>query len=245
MRSANIVLLFMAFLLAGCAAAQLAIEKKDLKVETIMSDTIFLDIEKQTGKKVYIDVKNTSDKNLNIQHKIMGILSSRGFTASDSAARADYILQVNILHVGQADISALQKNAHLRYGVPLASFIGGAAIGAATTHTATGLWTGGAIGLLAGSGAEIIAGSLVKDVTYAIITDVMISEKTTYKVKEGQVAHLAVGKGTTRTQNIERQSNHQRYQTRITSYANQVNLKFEEALPYIEDGLAKSIAGVF
>ena len=36
----------------GCAAAQIALEKKDLKVETQMSDTIFLDIETQIERTV-------------------------------------------------------------------------------------------------------------------------------------------------------------------------------------------------
>ncbi|KAB3425663.1 complement resistance protein TraT, partial [Escherichia coli] len=38
--------------------------------------------------------------------------------------------------------------------------------------------------------------------------------------------------------------NQHKYQTRIVSSANKVNLKFEEAKPVLEDQLAKSIANI-
>ncbi|EFC0335800.1 hypothetical protein CXX95_004693, partial [Escherichia coli] len=38
--------------------------------------------------------------------------------------------------------------------------------------------------------------------------------------------------------------NQHKYQTRVVSSANQVNLKFEEAKPHLEDQLAKSIANI-
>ncbi|MCD5393403.1 complement resistance protein TraT (plasmid) [Escherichia coli] len=38
--------------------------------------------------------------------------------------------------------------------------------------------------------------------------------------------------------------NQHKYQTRVVSNANKVNLKFEEAKPVLEDQLAKSIANI-
>ncbi|WP_275112714.1 complement resistance protein TraT [Bathymodiolus thermophilus thioautotrophic gill symbiont] len=35
------------------------------------------------------------------------------------------------------------------------------------------------------------------------------------------------------------------YRTRIVSTANQVNLKFDEAIKSLEDGLVRSISGIF
>lgn len=233
-------------LLSGCAATMLALEKKDLKVETLMSETIFLDVENQTGKRVYLDIKNTSDKDIQIREMIVSRLSTRGFSVADSAKQADYILQVNILQVGMADPTALRQNIQLGYGAPLTGIVAGGLIGAGTT---AGSWggtvTGMGVGAVAGAGLEVLAGTMVKDVSFSIVTDVMVSEKTSFKVKESQQGMHSVGKGTTRTQSVTRASNRQRYQTRIASYANKVNLKFEEALPALEDGLAKSIAGIF
>lgn len=243
------ILMLLPLTLTGCAAMQVAIEKKNLKVETLMSDTIFLDVENQAGRSVFVDIRNTSDKDLNITHMITARLEGRGYTIAPSAKNADYILQVNILQIGQADPSALRSSVMSGYGSVLGGGLTGALAGAgiaaisgAGSAGMTGALAGGAI---AGAAAEMIAGSLVKDVTFSMVTDIMISEKTTFKVKESQRANLDVGRGTSRTQSIERQSNRQRYQTRIASIANKVNLTFQEALPALEDGLARSIAGIF
>lgn len=235
--------------LTGCAAMQVAMEKKDLKVETLMSDTIFLDVENEAGRKVFVDVRNTSDKQLNIQNMIVSTLQARGYTVVTGAKSADYILQVNILQIGQADPSALRSSVMSGYGSTLGSGLAGgltaAGIAAISGAGSRGMTGAIAAGALIGGAADLIAGSLVKDVTFSMVTDVMISEKTTFKVRESQQANHSIGKGTTRTQSVTRESNRQRYQTRIASSANKVNLTFAEALPALEDGLARSIAGIF
>jgi hypothetical protein len=71
------------------------------------------------------------------------------------------------------------------------------------------------VGGVIGAGAAVVANSLVKDVYYSVITDVRIA--------------VANGK----------------YRTRILSSANKVNLKWEVAQPELENGVAKSIAGIF
>src|SRR5580704_10355396 len=47
-------------LFTGCAATQIALEHKNLKVQTQMSHTIFLDAEKRAERSVFLDIKNTS-----------------------------------------------------------------------------------------------------------------------------------------------------------------------------------------
>lgn len=236
--------LIMAGLLWGCAATQVAIEKKDLKVETLMSDTIFLDVEKNLPRTVYVDIRNSSDKDFDLLGPVTARLAQRGYTVVQNPDAASYILQANILQVGQADPSALRTSVYSGYGGALAGGLAGAAIGATTGKTSGALY-GGVIGGLVGEAAEVVAGSMVKDVTFSVITDVMVSEKTSDKVYESQQANLSKGKGTTVSQSIQKTSNRQRYQTRIASSANKVNLKFEEALPALQDGLARSIAGIF
>ncbi len=76
-----------------------------------------------------------------------------------------------------------------------------------------------AAGGLLGGIAETISGAFVKDVTYSIITDLQISERN--------------GGGW------------KRYQTRVLSTANKVNLEFPEAQPSLEKGLIASISGLF
>ena len=55
-------LLVVMLALSGCAAGSTAIAKRNLDVQTKMSDTIFLDPVSPDQRTVYVDVKNTSDK---------------------------------------------------------------------------------------------------------------------------------------------------------------------------------------
>jgi len=72
--SAKIVVAFVVLisLLSGCAATQIALEKKDLDVQTQMSDTIFLDADEMASndKTVFVSIKNTSDKDVDIDAPI-------------------------------------------------------------------------------------------------------------------------------------------------------------------------------
>ncbi|MXF04336.1 complement resistance protein TraT, partial [Escherichia coli] len=58
-----------AFLLSGCGAMSTAIKKRNLEVKTQMSETIWL--EPSTERTVYLQIKNTSDKDMSgLQGKI-------------------------------------------------------------------------------------------------------------------------------------------------------------------------------
>jgi len=242
LRSLSAILLCVAF--AGCAATQIALEKKDLKVETQMSDTIFLDVEAQVERTIFVDIKNTSDKNIDIVNPVINNLTARGYRVTFNPKEAFYILQGNILYVGKADPSALRQSLYAGYGGALAGSMLGAVVGGAT-HGSTGALVGAGAGALVGGAAELVAGSLVKDVTYTVVTDLMISEKSAEKVDQRVHSNLKQGRSSTIQQSSQSVTERKKYQTRIVSSANQVNLTFEEALPPLVDGLARSIAGIF
>lgn len=236
-------LVLIAVLLASCSAMQVALEKKDLKVETRMSDTIFLDIENQAERTVFIDIKNTSDKEFDIKPLVISRLQANGYKVTTNPKEAFYILQGNVLYVGQADPSALRAAVAAGYGGTLAGALGGALIGGAAGGGSGALY-GAGIGGLVFAGAEMIAGSMVKDVTYTIVTDLMISERSKEAVEQTVQSNLQQGSGSAIRQTSRTTTERKRYQTRIASTANQVNLKLEEALPSLTEGLAKSIAGI-
>lgn len=240
----RIGLLFCLLHVAGCAATQVALERKDLDVQTIMSDTIFLDIEDEFDRSIFVDVRNTSDKDIQIESMIINRLQNRGYQIAATPREANYILQVNVLHVGMADPSALRQSVYGGYGGTLAGGIGGAMIGSAV-GSARGVGIGAGVGGLLGGAAELVAGSLVKDVTYSMVTDVQVSARTRDDVSQQQRANLAVGRGSSVQQASARTTDRMRYQTRVATSASKVNLKFEEAMPVIEQNLAMSIAGVF
>ncbi|MGH8628781.1 MAG: complement resistance protein TraT, partial [Gammaproteobacteria bacterium] len=53
-------------LLTGCAATMTALEHKDLRVQTHLSDTVFLDIENVKARSVHLDIRNTSGQTIDI-----------------------------------------------------------------------------------------------------------------------------------------------------------------------------------
>lgn len=242
----NVFLLLFVCVCFGCAAAQIALEKKDLKVETKMSATIFLDLDKQKEKTVFVDIKNTSDKEIDIKPLILGKLQARGYKIVPTPVEAHYILQGNILYVGKADPSAIRASIHGGYGGSvLAGAAAGAMIGGSVTQRASGVGYGAGIGGLAAGAANLIAGALVKDVYYTVITDLMISEKSAYKVEQAVTSKLMQGTASNIEQKTQSTEERKKYQTRVVSSANKVNLEFEEALPIITENLAKSVAGIF
>ncbi len=229
-------------LFTGCATTQLVLEHKNLKVQTRMSHTIFLDVEKAAQRTVLLDVKNTSDKNVEVAGLIQQRLEGRGYRIVNSPDEAFYIVQANILRVGLHDPSALRESSFDPLDTAGVGVAAGATISALSDNL-DGLEYGAAIGLAAGA-ADFIAGALIKNVTYSMITDLQILEKTDEKVSQTVQSNLGQGSGTRVLQTSESVRERRKFQTQILSTANRVNLKFDTALPALEEQLAKSIAGI-
>jgi hypothetical protein len=233
-------------LFSGCAATQVALEHHSLKVQTCMSHTIYLDAEKPSERTVLLDIKNTSDKNVEIEGLLRKRLEAKGYTVVSSPEQASYILQANVLRVGLEDPSALRVSSYSGTDAVAAGAAGGAAIGSAIGgggwNDASGY--GGVIGGVAAGAVDLVSGSLVKNVTYSMITDVQIMERTQEKVDQTINSNLEQGSGTHVTQTSSSERERRRYQTRIVSTANRVNLSFAKALPILQEQLAQSIAGI-
>lgn len=233
--------------LGGCAAVHTSIAKKDLDVQTKMSDTVFLDPVGPSKKTIYVDIRNTSDKsNFDIQAAIVHNLQAKGYTVTSDPDRAHYWLRANVLSVDKASPTAAENALHAGYG----GAITGAAIGTAT-GAALGGWSGAGIGGLAGAAAfgiaETVADAYVKDVTYMAITDIEIAEKAKKGVfvrqDSKQDAKQGIGGG--RTQTSSEVSDKKQYRVRVVSTANKANLEYPEAAPLLTEGLTRSISGVF
>ena len=124
----------------------------------------------------------------------------------------------------------------------------GAAVGAALGAGITGYNSNSAgatlgVGLAAGL-VGMAADAMVEDVNYTMITDVQIAERTKATVTTDNVAALRQGTSGAKIPTSTETGNQHKYQTRVVSNANKVNLKFEEAKPVLEDQLAKSIANI-
>ncbi|MCC6916936.1 MAG: complement resistance protein TraT [Nitrosomonas sp.] len=243
-------ILALSLTLGGCAAVHTSIAKKDLDVQTKMSDTIFLDPVEPSKKVIYINIRNTSDKtNFDIAPSVAQALQTRGYRVTSNPKEAHYWLQVNVLSVEKASPTAAEAALKAGYG-GLGSAALGTAVGAAT-GAAIGGWGGAGIGSLAGAAAfgiaDTIASAAVKDVTFMAITDVEIAERAEggVIVREDRQQDAKQGVGGSRRQTSSKVSEMNKYRTRVVSTANKVNLQYEEAAPELTNGLTRSISGLF
>ncbi|ADU73072.1 conjugal transfer complement resistance protein TraT [Pantoea sp. At-9b] len=226
-------------LLSGCGAMSTAIKKRNLEVKTQMSQTVWL--EPSSQKTVYLQVRNTSDKDMSdLQTLLAQDLQAKGYTVTSSPDTAYYWIQANVLKADKMDLRESQGF--------LSSGYEGAAMGAALGSgiTAYNSNSGGAIlgvGLAAGL-AGMAADAMVEDVNYTMVTDLQISERSKATVTTDNVAALRQGTSGVKVQTSSEEGNRMKYQTRVVSNANKVNLKFEEAKPVLEAQLAKSVAGI-
>jgi hypothetical protein len=237
-----IILSTLAAVLCSCAATQTALEHGSLQVSTKQSETIFLDPVSNAQKTVYVSVKNTSDEEIDIAPQLKTALSSHGYKVINNPNSAHYLLQANVLKVGKMSVAASQSALGGGYGSAIAGAVAGTAAGSLTASS-TGMIAGG----LAGGVIGMAADSLVKDVNYTMITDVQISERVGkgIKVNEQFQSHLKNGSATVTSQTSSRDSQYQRYRTRVVSNADKVNLKFSDARVSLEQGLVKVISGIF
>lgn len=225
--------------LSGCSAVGTAIKKRNLDVKTQMSQTVWL--EPSSEKTVYIQIRNTSDKDMSdLQTLLAQDLRAKGYNVTSSPDSAYYWIQANVLKAEKMDLR--QAQGLLSTGYEGAAT--GAALGAGiTAYNST---SGGAIlgvGLAAGL-AGMAADAMVEDTNYTMVTDLQISERSKATVTTDNIAALRQGNAGVKVQTSSEEGNRMKYQTRVVSNANKVNLKFEEAKPVLEAQLAKSVAGI-
>ncbi len=228
-------------LLTSCAATQTVLEHHTLEANSKLSKTIFLDPVSPSQKTIFIAVKNTSEETLNLDKPLAQALAANGYRVVKNPEQGHYMIQANILKVGKMSRSASQNALGGGYGSALAGAGTGAALGA-FGNSKTML-----VGGIAGGIGGLVADSLVKEVNYTVITDVQISERVGkgVTVKEHFNSALDNGSASNTYQTLNKNSNYQRYRTRVVSNANKMNLSFAQARPVLEQGLVKTLAGIF
>jgi hypothetical protein len=213
--------------LSGCFATRTVIKKRDLEIKTRMAETIFLEPVSEDKKIIYVKIGNTSGKNsLNLEDQIKASLIKKGYRITGNPVKAKFILQANILQAGKNNNEESLRESFGDAAVP--GILGGA-IG-----KNSGGDTGAIIGAVTGATVGFIGSNLVQDVTYSIITDIEIKQKVDYFTK------IAKNKD----DNIDA-NGWKKLTTRVVSYANKVNLKYEEAEPELVSALVSSVTGIF
>ena len=231
--------LIIGLFISGCGAATTAIEKRNLETQTKMSDSIFLEPVSPSKQIVYVRIRNTTDKEINIEEQIKAAIESKGFKVVSNPDEAYFMIQANILQVGKTDgpnsDSALQSG------------FGGGLLGAGTSMVTGGSGVNIGIGAAVGAVVGVIANTMVKDIYYSMVTDVEIRQRPSIEESVSQHESNYLEQGTTSTinQNVNTTSAQWKiYRTRVVNTANQVNLDFEEAQSELSKGLTKSLSGL-
>lgn len=229
--------LILVFAFVSCSTLHTVVSKRNLDVQTKMSDTIWLEPAAANERTVFVQIRNTSGKNLNIEQKVINALTAKGYRIVNNPAEAKYWLQANILKVDKVNLDG--DNGSFSDAV-LGAGIGGVLGAQRSGGTYTALGWG-----LAGAAIGTLADALVDDTAYAMVTDILITEKTTRNVQTSTRNSVKQGNSGTMTSTSNSSSNMEKYSTRVLSTANQVNLDFKSAIPILEDELGKVVGGIF
>lgn len=227
--------------LGGCAAISTEIQHSSLQTSTKMTNSIFLPPETSVApEEIFIQVKNTTDQTITIKDQLIAQLKKEGYTVTDNPDQAYEMLQVDILQAGKTSMDNINSALSDGYGGAVA----GTMIGAGVSDNP---WTGGAVGGIVGGLAGAAADAVITDVTYSVTTDVQVSVRLPKGAKATQTtaSSFRQGTGTVVLSSYHSGTNWQQYQTRIISYADQVNLKFATAEPTLSGNLASEIANIF
>jgi hypothetical protein len=254
--------------LSGCSGADALANHSDLVVHTHMSETVFLDPVPQRLHTIYIGMRNTSDyPDIDVRGPLAAALQQRGYTVVSDPGQAYYLLQGNVLQAGKLDQS--QKSSLLGGGFGQALLAGGAAGG---LTSGLGGSNGAALGVGLGVAAATAAFNYAyQNVTYAVTVDLQLSERplhggkvrqttNTYRNTSNGSSAVAVTDSTpqsygvsgsssynsnSRSQSIDETSDFKKYNVRDVAYADQVNLKMEQAIPTLVQHLSSSFANLF
>lgn len=232
-KTISLLLMALMFTLTGCFAAHKAITKRNLEIKTKMSETLFLDPVSDDKKVIYVKVRNTTGKNgLDLEDQIKASLIKNGYRVTRNPKEATFILQANVLQAGKNEN---EKSLLENFGDAAVPGVIGGVIG-----KNAGGDTGAALGAVAGATVGFIGSALVQDVTYSIITDIEVKQKIFSATQAAKI----IKEDTSKKSNVD-ENGWKKLSTRVLSYANKVNLKYEEAEPELVKALVSSLSGIF
>lgn len=203
----NIRVVFLTLLvwwLSACTAVHTSVAKRDLDVQTRMSETIYLDPVDPEERTIFIDIRQTAPEyQLPLEDDVRALLAGRNYQIVDSPAEAQYWLQVNVRSVQRErpeKVLAQEKHAMsqeeiyalLNPGLPPPAQPRTASTPAsprrsntlliADTTAANQTLDSRQVGrvlavLVVFAGAEYLGRQLVHDRYYTMITDVQVAER--------------------------------------------------------------------
>ncbi len=234
-------LLILSFSLAGCSAVSTAVKHHDLETSSQMSNTVWLNPVGADQKTIFLQIRNTTDKSIDFTNDLKGALVKKGYTVVDNPKSAHYWVQANVIKFEKMDQDEAKRIMNAGFGgAATGAAVGALAMAAHTTRTSSIIGAG-----LIGSAVGLAADSMIENVTYSLVTDIQIVEQTSDKVVSTETASLSNGLSTQSTLETTSETGQHKYQTRILTSAEKMNLDLEEASPALSNSLAMSVSGVF
>jgi len=218
---------------------KVAITKKDVHVKTKMSETIFLEPVAPEEQIIYFRFRNTSDEDLDIENKLKIAFEKKGFVVTRNPREANFLVQANLLKVGTMDLNEQKKYLGAGFGV-------GALAASTTALTGGGYSRSGKAAVVGALVGMLVEAAKVKNVHYALVTDVEIRQRPMDGETVTQNENLGGSMGSSGTisqVSTNKNVKWKKYRTRIVSSAYAPGLEFEQAKPFLEDGLVKALAG--
>ncbi|HAG53328.1 MAG TPA: hypothetical protein DCL21_06050 [Alphaproteobacteria bacterium] len=226
--------------MASCASNKLATEKKELRVDTRMSHSIFLEPVDPEQQIIYVKVKNSSgNKDLRLQRAIVGEMTYLGYQVTNAPSKANFMLQANIRNY-TSTAKAPDGSGETIVGAVLGGVLGSAIGDGKGQEIAT------ALGAVAGGAAGQKFSGRNLDVEYTALVDLVIAERSNnglvdYRNRQ----NLTQGEGTSVSANFTNQSQWKKYRTKLVSKATKINLTEQEATQAIVNDIINSLSGLF
>ncbi|WP_065861132.1 complement resistance protein TraT [Vibrio cidicii] len=237
--------------LLGCSAAQTAMKKQDLSVESRTSYSVVLEPVAPEKRIVYAKVRDLSGNSMrkDMQKKLESIFQNEGFTVTQDPDKANMMITASIIAADKGTSADADRylNSGYKGGAEGAIALGGLAAlsGGGGKETAGAALAGAAIGFL--------ADSLVEDVYYTFVMDVQLRERplegdsisnSTKNVNAKGAKDKNSSMSSTSKSSVDRGDNYNWivYETRIVTTANKMNLTIEEAIPEVQSRTAETLA---
>lgn len=236
----KLLLAVMALGLASCASSQMNAENKNLRVNTQMSHSIFLEPVDPEDQIIYVKVKSsTGNKDFRLQNAIVAEMRNLGYTITNKPSKANFMLQVNIRNY-TSKARAADGSGESIIGAVVGGVLGSSVGNGSGQNIAT------ALGAVAGGAAAQHYAQRNLLVEYQAEVDVVISERS----NNGQVSYNnsqnnTQGLGNNVTANFTNKSDWKKYRTKVVTRARKMALTEEEATPAVVNDIVTSLSGLF
>ncbi len=227
--------------LAGCSATQTAIKKRNLQVSSKTSSAVILEPISPEKRVAYVRVRDASGENFDLKNDVISAVQSKGIKITKEPSEANFMLTATILQAGKTTKDHAASALSSGFSGALIG-VGSAALLGANHHGASGIG-------LAGAAAGFLADTMIEDVYYSVVVDVEMRERPLEgdSFVNGDVISVKATNNSVAPNYVKRGKNYNwiTHQTRVVTTANKVNLKLEEAMPEIKQGLSQILSSMF